>query len=330
MVKYFITFGVLVLTGTLGVVAFGSSSELFAALNNSVREERSFTSPALILEREYPSMEGPYHSEPITLLDDEERERLWLLGGEIHSLDAQSGLAVEKDYFCHSHIRFDMRDEGVRPEKALTFVQGSERIAFSAGFGFPVYSDEPLVWLGMAMSPKQASPKAVQQKLSLSFIRDSKVRYPLKPLFRRALSMGIPRETVSRPRGAERGSSAASRFVSHWLVPPGRDERVVEVTERLELPFDTTVHYAHAHLHPYGSAVRLRDLTTGEIVLEMAFVTDKTRRTIREATHYASSEGRWLYRGHRYQLESVYENSTEGEIDAMAMIYLYLYDRDSS
>ncbi len=42
---------------------------------------------------------------------------------------------------------------------------------------------------------------------------------------------------------------------------------------------------------------------------------------------YASAEGLRLYRGHDYELESVYHNTSDEDQDSMAVMLLYVLDR---
>lgn len=329
----------------------GNSPSLFAFQHKIVQETKVFMSNTHILDREYQSMQGPYHSHPLQLLLGEPRQLLWLVGGMIAPIDAVTGEPVEPYFMCHSHIRFDPAENGSLLHNAqfknrthtdikpFTFIQGTLEIRFPSGFGLPLYSDEPLMWNTMAMSPPGVSlPRQVKQTLSIDYIRNSRLVFPIQPLFRRVIQIVVPRSRGNiedeQLRAAEPAPGplmhllTSDRATAHWMVSPGSDERVTNVTARLDLPFDTTIHYLHAHLHPYGKFLRLRDITTGDIVFESTFVTNAEELSIREATHFSSSQGKWIYRDHEYQLESLYENPLADSIDAMAVMYVYFYDRE--
>lgn len=342
------TAGIIILTVSY---LSGNSPSLFAFQHKIVQERKVFTSNTHILDREYRSMQGPYHSHPLQLLPGESRQLVWLVGGMIEPVDAVTGEPIEPYFMCHSHIRFDPEENGSARHNAqfknrthtdvkpFTFVQGNAEIHFPSGFGLPIYSDEPLMWLTMAMSPPGVSlPRQVKQILSIDYIRNSRRIFPIQPLFRRVIQIVVPRSRGNiedeQPHAAKPALGplmhlmTSDRATAHWMVPPGSDERVTKVTARLNLPFDTTIHYIHAHLHPYGKFLRLRDLTTGDIVFESTFATNADELSIRKATHFSSSQGKWIYRDHEYQLESVYENPLAGPIDAMAVMYLYFHDRE--
>ena len=56
----------------------------------------------------------------------------------------------------------------------------------------------------------------------------------------------------------------------HWMVPPGRHTyRAKVVAGELNLREPTTIHYATAHLHPYGESLELYDLTAQQSVLKI-------------------------------------------------------------
>ncbi len=43
---------------------------------------------------------------------------------------------------------------------------------------------------------------------------------------------------------------------------------------------------------------------------------------------YASKEGLPIYRGHDYELKSVYQNTSDEDQDSMALMFLYVLDKD--
>src|SRR5258708_28156617 len=53
------------------------------------------------------------------------------------------------------------------------------------------------------------------------------------------------------------------KVTGHWVVPPGRQENRSDIGIFLNLPYDTKIHYAAVHLHPFGESLTLRDVTAG-------------------------------------------------------------------
>ena len=118
------------------------------------------------------------------------------------------------------------------------------------------------------------------------------------------------------------------KFSGHWVVKPGREENHTLVTQWLNLPFDTTVHYVAAHVHPFAKSIELRDLTTGQTVFESHAHNFDDRVGLREVEHYSSPEGFRIHADHEYELVSVYDNTSGKEQDSMAVLFLYMLDEE--
>jgi hypothetical protein len=86
---------------------------------------------------------------------------------------------------------------------------------------------------------------------------------------------------------------------------------------------DWTVHSVAVHLHNHGVYMRLTDLTSGEVLWQADVVNEPLRTQIAEITTYSSAEGFRMYQDHEYEIEAVYNNTTDHDVDAMAMMYLY-------
>lgn len=115
-------------------------------------------------------------------------------------------------------------------------------------------------------------------------------------------------------------------YAMHWQVPPGRHEYRTRIGDQLTLPFDTTLHYATAHLHPYGESIALVDAASGETLVRLAARAYLDRKGIEEMESYSSVEGLPIARGGEYELVTVYDNPTSEPIDAMGILYLHLRD----
>jgi hypothetical protein len=96
----------------------------------------------------------------------------------------------------------------------------------------------------------------------------------------------------------------------------------------LNLPFDTTVHYATIHVHPFARAMELRDLTTGKTVFHLNSQDWSDRVGVAHVDEFKSSDGVPIFRSHRYELTAEYDNTSSANTDAMAILYLYLLEKD--
>ena len=125
----------------------------------------------------------------------------------------------------------------------------------------------------------------------------------------------------------------------HWLVPPGEHEYRTAVTDQLKLAQlstaqvntaqvntaqPNTVHYATAHLHPYGKELELFNLTTGHSVFSIRSKDFSDRIGVAEIEQFSSTLGVPINPEHQFELRARYFNPTSQDIDAMAILYLYL------
>lgn len=114
----------------------------------------------------------------------------------------------------------------------------------------------------------------------------------------------------------------------HWMVPPGRHRYRSDVSRQLQLPFDTTVHYATGHLHPSGVSLTLIDLETSETLFHITGRGFPNRTGVAHMSEYSSATGVPLHRDGRYELIAEYDNRTDAPIDAMGILYLYATEND--
>ncbi|MBV9670489.1 MAG: hypothetical protein JOZ43_05990 [Acidobacteriales bacterium] len=116
-------------------------------------------------------------------------------------------------------------------------------------------------------------------------------------------------------------------MTNHWTVPCGRHIYMTDVTPQLNLPFDTTIHYATIHVHPFARGVELRDLTTGQTILKLNSKDWPDRIGVARVEEFKSIEGMPILHNHRYELTTEYDNTSDSNTDAMAILYLYLLEK---
>ena len=71
-----------------------------------------------------------------------------------------------------------------------------------------------------------------------------------------------------RAAGNVRTDKFGREFSGHWVLKPGRQINKTLVTNWMNLPFDTTLHYAAVHLHPFAESLELRDLTADQRIFK--------------------------------------------------------------
>ncbi|HUJ15252.1 MAG TPA: hypothetical protein VL284_15805 [Thermoanaerobaculia bacterium] len=110
-------------------------------------------------------------------------------------------------------------------------------------------------------------------------------------------------------------------FTGHWVVPPGKQVNASDVTWFMNLPYDIKLHYVAVHLHPFAQSLTLRDTTTGTDVFKATATNPKHRIGLEHVDDMVSLPGVELYKAHKYELVSVYDNPTKHNVDSMASMY---------
>ncbi|HKO55776.1 MAG TPA: peptidylprolyl isomerase, partial [Thermoanaerobaculia bacterium] len=135
------------------------------------------------------------------------------------------------------------------------------------------------------------------------------------------------------PRAPNATGSAADyvdpegrHLTGHWVVPPGRQVNHSDITWFMSLPYDTRLHYAAVHLHPFAKALIIKDVTTGKNVFESKARGPKEGIGLAHVDTFVSPEGVPLYKDHKYELISDYDNPTKENSDSMASAFLGLQD----
>lgn len=317
---------------------------------------REVLSDVYHVDQIYRSMTGPSSQQVVYLGDPEHPELVWVVGYDATMVAADGETTLPQEFMCHSNLDVDPRHhaQAFNAAKAIsgrlfTLSQGQLDIDLPAGFGIPVMSSEPLVLSTQVLNLNHEDADLdVRHRVRVRYIRDADLKKPLKPLFPSAAYglevLGDEPAHFGRMEAGEEagegclpGENAAAHsyrdplgriFTGHWVVKPGREVNRTLVTEVLDLPFDTTVHYIAVHLHPFAESLELRDLTTGETVFESEVRPADEGIGIDHVDYFSSPEGVMLYQDHEYELVSVYDNTSGEDQDSMAVMYMYLLDRE--
>lgn len=111
-------------------------------------------------------------------------------------------------------------------------------------------------------------------------------------------------------------------------MKPGRHEYRTRATSTLNLTADTTIHHIAVHLHPWAESISLTDLTSGQVVFESHAKNLDDSIGLSEVDSLSSPTGVPVYQNHEYELLTIYNNTTDVDQDAMAVMYAYLLDKD--
>ena len=225
------------------------------------------------------------------------------------------------------------------------------------GFAFPIASNEPLYVMTQVLNHNIEHPKNlnVRHRVTFEYVRDRDLTRRPIPVFNLPVSgmvqmsdnpLALASMTASSDPAEHHGASClvgmrapnaagmASDYVDphgrhmtgHWVVPPGKQVNASDATWFMNLPYDSKVHYAAVHLHPYAQSLTLRDVTTGTDVVKAQAVNPKNAVGLDRVDAFVSLEGVPMYKDHKYEVVSVYNNTTKQNADSMASMFLALDD----
>ncbi len=284
----------------------------------------------LHIDRIYTSMAGPYDR---TVVDTADLD--WVTAFRSEVIDARTGRPMSDEYFCHSQLQLR---NGYRLMLGAT---GIADVRFPDGFGMPVGQilgslpdgDRMVTFLGMVLNNHQATiDRFARVRATLEYWTDEEVGDPprLKKLYRANLIMAVEDlEAYTPDPGEQVNEDVTTHCVlvegerTHWIVPPGR--QVTRKRYRNVAPVDGTVHYGVVHLHNHAVSMSLTDVTAGRMLWRTDVVHEANRRQIQRIPVYSSAEGFPLLADHEYEIEVVYDNTSGGDVDAMAMMSLYYH-----
>jgi len=288
----------------------------------------------LPIDRIYHSMQGPFDRVGVdaSKLD-------WVTAVRTDVIEQAGQKPMGDEFFCHSQLQL------LNGTRILTMATGADELRFPKGFAMPVSAivkDEPkgqrqLTFLGMVLNNYETGiHKQTKVRTTLEYFKDSDfgTRPRPKKLYMTSLLMEVKDLDEYKPGKDEPPISddvtthcalveqpLGGKLALHWMVPPG-----LQKTRKLDqniVPIDGTVHFAWAHLHNYGVYMRLTDVTEGKVLFQADVQNEPDRDQIAHITNYSSTEGFPIYKDHVYQIEALYNNTTDHDVDAMAMMALY-------
>lgn len=256
------------------------------------------------------------------------------------------------EFMCHANLDFDSRRhrevfgwQKTVSNRLFTLSEGSDRIEFAPGFGIPVLSTEPLELATEVLNHNfEDQVFRVRHKVTVRFVRNGEETKNFKPLFMKAANALValggaglhygglnsdPPPSIGTPASRRVLKDAfGNRFSGHWSVPPGEQTVATNVTLYMRLPFDTTAHFVSVHVHPFSRSLELMDLTNESVIFSSRMGQAEGRIGLESIEFLSSVEGVPLRVGDQYLLTSRYDNPTVENYDAMAVMYLYLLDRE--
>jgi hypothetical protein len=285
------------------------------------------TSPMKI-DRLYPSMTGPYE---VVAVDTSDMD--WITAVRTEVVE-EGGSLMGGEFFCHSQIQLTT---GMRLTVNAT---GTDEIRLPEGFAVPVNQilaglpaeSRTVGFLGMVLNNHFPTiDRQARIRATVEYLRDEDLGSspPPKKLYPFHLSMKVNDLALYQPPedGPQPHEDVTTHCAlvdgqeTHWFVPPGK--QLTRGPAGGMVPLESTIHHISAHLHNHGEYIRLTDLTDGKILWQVDVEYEKDRRQILNIPVYSSTEGFPVYPDHDYQMEVFYNNTSDADVDAMAILYMY-------
>lgn len=330
--------------------------------NKDIEHSLEIISPTMKIDKIYRSMQGPNEYNDVSVSSDD--ELVWLVGykGKVTSA---SGV-VSEGYMCHNNIDVLLKEDNPWKIRTLgtntrifTLTQGQTDLHLPEGFGIPFPSDAEFQVSSQVLNHNEPDIDIdVRHEVELIYKNQSELSKPLIPLYQQAVFVA---KQTSGPVGAY-GSAIDSVYKiiedngvhhcmanceieyegdfnpyqdqygrvynGHWSIDPHEEIIRTDVTEMMNLEFDTKIHFISIHVHPFATSLELIDKTTGQSVYKGYVVNLKDKIGLSKIDYYSSEEGLPVYKDHEYELVSIYHCSdTSVTHTAMATMFLYLEDK---
>lgn len=302
-------------------------------------------------------MQGPAATDMVALKPNSS-ELGWITGFRSVMVNKEGTGPASQEYMCHTNLDIlaldqHLQDRGVErfnPGRMFTISQGQQEVDLPKGFGLPIRMGQPMAAAVQVLNLNHevSDPFTLRHKLTFRYIENSEVKGTMTPLFTKSGVVLKALDKNSKYYGTEHqdtmtegacliGNPAVGKdvfadengnpFTAHWVVEKGVEENRTLVKKMLDLPYDTTIHYILAHVHPFCQSLELRDLTTGKSVVKLEMKQTDGMIGLSHTEHFESIEGVPLYKDHDYEMISVYNNTSDEVQDAMAVMIFFLKDK---
>ncbi|MEX2596378.1 MAG: hypothetical protein WEC59_05545 [Salibacteraceae bacterium] len=322
----------------------------------------TIVSPPMKIDRIYRSMQGPFEYNEFNIPTDD--DLIWLVGYK-GSLIGQEG-SVSESFMCHNNLDILNKDKNPWRIKTLgsstrifTLTQGQCEIHLPEGFGIPLPANARFQMLSQVLNHNEASIEMdVQHKIDIIYKEQSEISEPMVPLYQQAVfvtkqlsgpsgAYGTPTNetypTIEKPGMAQCVTNCeidysgeynpyqdkfGRTYSGHWNIPVKEEVIHTNVTQMMNLEYDTKIHFISLHVHPFATSLELLDKTTGMTLYKGFSENFENVIGLSKIDYFRSKEGLAVYKDHEYELISTYScTDTLSQHTAMATMFLYLRDR---
>ncbi len=287
------------------------------------------------------------------------RKLYWVKSFSLDVLDEQGKPMPSAEFICHMNldVNGEFRDrifpesEPCENERLLTLTQGQTTVSFPKGFALPVASDEQWTFTFQAANRTTDEHRLLRHRLRMELVEDKDLLEPIQPLawFTPYLSVVVDKnspEATAREKkempgclptsvglaapnsvpGTMFDSWCGQRRTGHWVVPPGRHTYQSALPE-MRSTQDKILRLAWSHVHPLMESTALIQCANRQPLF-----TVKARTRTRGGLELESIEllswpqGLKLPKNENFELQSVYDNTTDSPQDSMVALGVFFDD----
>jgi hypothetical protein len=312
----------------------------------------SFTTPTLVVDNIYKSMEGPKATQAFQL-NPNKSDLVWLTSFETIALSNNENDTLPNDYICHSNVDYYDGEHfskwnldhriGEQYPRLTSMSNGVESYSFPDGYGFPIFTDENLFLASQSLNHNiEDTSFSIKHKINLGYKAHNT---KMKPLKSKTIFVMLPFEMdnidFKNPNDEDPNSclpvetknhvyrdEEGNTLSGHWIIFPGRKTYRSNVTKQLALKDSTSMHHIAVHLHPFAEELSLMDITMDKVLFSSKAKNYKNKIGLQKADSFSSSQGLMLYPDHEYELILTVNNTSSELQDMMASMFVFLYDKE--
>jgi hypothetical protein len=307
-------------------------------------------SPELLVDGIYQSMDGPQAFLYLDINPNTVNHK-WITGFKTEVWKDGTN-SHNNDFLCHTNIDFydaihyrnlnmPKRVNVIYPRLG-TLSNGLNELNFPEGFGFPVAKDDKFIVASRTLNHNiEDAFFKVKHHIEFKMEEGSK---PMKPLLPKALVLLLDYDRENPYNSKKKNDpnlctpvdlkthsfldEKGVKMAVHWKLPKGRHQYEYDVTFQLDLKEDTSIHAMAAHLHPQAESFTLFDVTENKPVYNFDCENYSEKIGLKHVPVYSNPEGIPIKADHRYKLILVTNNPSDGFRDMMAVLFVYVYDRE--
>lgn len=233
---------------------------------------------------------------PGSIREVEFSETVWVVGYETEIV-GPDGEPPPANYQCHSFLS-DVWVEA-RQDQELSGIFSdayTQTVRLPTGFGLRFPANKPVRWITM-FNNREDTAARISMRVVVYVIREREITNPLRQLRSTTRSVKIP---------------------PLFWVPPG----LHSFETQFRMPSSGTIHFMGSHVHPYAKSMEVFNVSRRERVWQGSTHHNAKGEQISMDT-FASSAGYRVASTETLKIISVYDNPTDGYIDAMAGMFIF-------